>query len=255
MENKYIEKLIENPKSYKNIYDPSYNLSLNAVRLRGNNLKYVPLNYLDEEICLEAVKKNSDSIVYVPKKIITQTISDFAIKNGNNLKYIPKKYKNFLLCRKSIENGCDDFRLIPRNFILDNTIDYLNDNNILETLVIAFIEKFGTLFTVPFDLLNTKICFFALSKNFKNIGLIPENLKNKKFYIKLLKYGSIPLCDIPKNLLDCELCIKYVKNNTSNIIYVPEKFKTKEMCDLVINKTPKYLFSCISEHIPKKFFS
>jgi Domain of unknown function (DUF4116) len=72
--------------------DAAYWLKL--VSIDGLNLKKVPKEFINNELCETALKQNAWAFQYVPTELMTAKMCEKAVaKNGNLIEFVPKKLK------------------------------------------------------------------------------------------------------------------------------------------------------------------
>jgi hypothetical protein len=72
-------------------------LCLEAVKQNGYSLVFVPWELRDKEICFEAVKKNGRALIFVPKEVKDREICLEAVKkNGYLLRFVPLKLEEYV---------------------------------------------------------------------------------------------------------------------------------------------------------------
>ena len=74
-----------------------------AVKRNGLALEFVPKDFLTEELCKIAVEDDGRALEFVPEYFSTEEICKIAIKNDNNaLKFVPEKHKTLGVCKNAI---------------------------------------------------------------------------------------------------------------------------------------------------------
>lgn len=115
-----------------------YKMVLKIVTFNGQNICTIPEKFINEEICLAAVKSYPMSISNFPIDLITLEMCEIAVIE-NTLNYIPEKFKSRELYLKAVINLEYIIKDIPNNildkkFCLDvvtenfKVMNYLNAN-------------------------------------------------------------------------------------------------------------------------------
>jgi len=161
-------------------------------------LRFMPDEFKDMDICLEAVKKEAASLKYVPKEFKTAEICNEAVKQGGSaLEYVPEHLKTAELC------------------------------------MIAVKEWGGALQYVPGIFKTAELCLEAVKQHSSAFNYVPKDLITEEL-CTIAKEGDKPCCflfeSMPKKFKTYEYCLEAVKHDGWLIKYVPEKFKTIELC-------------------------
>ena len=154
------------------------------------------------DICLAAVKKNGNNIIYVPEDLRTPEICSLAVNhNGDNLNIVPEKYKTPELCLKAVQNIRRDQR------------DQFHLN------------------AVPEDLRTQEICSLAVNYNGFNLYYVPKKYKTARLCLEAVQNakGQFLLRSVPEQLRTPEICLEAVRIDYHNLAFVPEKFKNERI--------------------------
>ena len=111
---KDISCFVNIPDNYK-----TQQISFDAVNYNGDFLKYVPEKFINEELCMLALKTaDLNALNYFPEKIINNKLCLETIKkNGMNLMYVPEKFINYELCLEAVKNNGKALEYLPKKFI------------------------------------------------------------------------------------------------------------------------------------------
>lgn len=183
--NKYALKYV--PGQFK-----TKNLCKISVLWSGENIKYIPHNIIDEEICKMAVTNVK------PKD------QEHTILKGDNLKHIPENWKTSKLCNFAITQDPKSLKYVP-----EILITYDMCLNAVKICQLDSILKY-----IPYKYKTYEICKIACGNS------------GKFGSINAIKY--VPYNLITYEL--CEISIKYT--NGLALEYIPEQFKNKSIIKL-----------------------
>ena len=160
-------------------------------------LELMPDEFKNMDMCLEAVKKEADSLEYVPEEFKTAEMCLEAVKQDSDmLEYVPEKFKTSEFCLEVVkQNGC-------------------------------------ALYFVPESLKTAELCMEAVKQDYLAYKFVPKTLDTDELCIMVRekdKHCSL-FARMPKRFKTAEYCLEAVKNDGYAIKYVPEKFKTVELC-------------------------
>lgn len=180
-------------------------------------------DYLNHDICMYGLTKYSKTIMYIPNRLKTPTLCDFALSQcGCNLKYVPQEYITQEMCKNSVKNCIDAF-------------DHVPEKNKTEELCLYAIKKFGKkLEFVPNEMRTKELCETAVKECGLAFAYVPEKFKTQEMYISVIKNGCLGLEDVPNVLITGELCELAVKRNGLAYRYVPNEYKTPVLCKIVM---------------------
>jgi len=81
--------------TFRDMYRKEYIETLKKVRADGLELVYVWDEFVDEVICLEAVKQNWEALAHVPEQFKTLEMCEIALKqNEEAVDFVPAKIRN-----------------------------------------------------------------------------------------------------------------------------------------------------------------
>lgn len=100
-----LQKVMTHGFALRKIKCQTLEICLEAVKNKGNAIRYVNSEFLTNVVCMEAIKSNPYAIRYIDDKLKTFEICDLAVtSNGWTLKYIPNTIKKYdELCKKAVE--------------------------------------------------------------------------------------------------------------------------------------------------------
>lgn len=91
--------------------------------------------------------------------------------------------------------------------------------------------------------INFDIAFAAIKKNISMYNYIPEELRNKNYYINkfIVKKDGLYLNKIPAKFINREIINLAILSNSKSIKFVPKSFITNDMITYVVNNNPYYI--------------
>ena len=247
----------------------TYEEYLGAVKDNYNNLFYVPVEFRDEQICLEAIyyhwysKKpsflsNSQKYIYdflglIPKnsytdKFVKQLIRELTgnFKTKILFDFLPLESVSAENLAYIVANDYSSFDLIPEN---KKDQDFYNEVSIVE----------GRIFSkIPKQYLTEEVYMNLVIAMPSNIKKVPSQLLDRDFYVEATENNPRVLKYIPDDIMDNEIielalaedssviefvgpknskypqyALDAVKDDWKVIKYIPDEYKTKEMYDVV----------------------
>lgn len=107
LKEKYVDEEIwkycieREPSLFRKMKHPSYNLCMHACEVDGSNLRYIKnkFSYIDitDVMVYTAVKSNPKSIIYVPKKLLSDDLMEMAFdKDPSLMQYFDTIRKEYL---------------------------------------------------------------------------------------------------------------------------------------------------------------
>ena len=158
-------------------------------------IKEIPINMLDYEICLAAVRYDNNNFIYVPKQFISYEMCYLAVEESPySLKEVPREYMTEELLLKAIEER-------------DNAFSY-----------------------IPKDLLTEKICLQAIlvGSTHTIIGEIPEDMVTEEMVNKVTEKKFRSLKGIPERFITEEMLIQVAQNSPEYLREnFPDRFRTQ----------------------------
>lgn len=195
-------------KSYKDYYDDIY-----CGRIL---LKDVPKEFIDKEMCTEAVRNSIYEFFYVPEEFITQEICERVVKyDCDLLRYLPEQFKKdaeiyiFALENSEFCEFEDIVRLMPESCM---------SSSIFEELV-KYDPEF--IYFTPYEYLTRDI--ISHNPNFIKDG-IPE--LDKKTVLDLIKSAPLLLEYVPEDLVDREICKTAYNLDNSVLEVIKNKYNS-----------------------------
>lgn len=90
----------------------------------------------------------------------------------------------------------------------------------------------------------------AIDNDPMNVNRLPDSLKSRSFYVRVLELGHDVFLYLPDELKDAEMSALAFKANYMNFMHFSDELKTKEICREAVRKN-RFLF----RHIPDELKS
>lgn len=208
-------------------------VSLAAVESYPENIKYVPVNVLNEELIKKALQNDGLTLQYVPENMKTPELCNTAIENnGWSLEFVPEGMKTQQMCRTALDTawditgeGCQILAFVPYPDscmygikLYENTMVFLND-------IYGAINP---------QAMTSEIAMYGVKEEPSVLGYIPEHLQSHELRMEAVKVDGMRLYTIPEKDRTKELCEVAVNSNFHSMKYVPEEMKTTELCKLAL---------------------
>ena len=210
---------------------------LEKVEKDGSELKFVPEDFINEELCYVAVKQAGRALAYVPKEYINEELCSIAVTNkGNAIMWVPDEFKTYNVCYLA----CNDLSIKKGDDVLEFAILSETPEEFHEKLC----EEFGLEYEKEEELSNTKYEDFDLndSKTW-NKFTFEEQVIYQNYdmdYVReveaVKQNGGEYLQYVPDYFRTKELCELAVKDWAYALESVPEELRTKELCELAITQ-------------------
>ena len=211
-----------------------YNLCLEAIKQTGRSLPYVPNKHKDYNMYLEAVKQNGYTLKDIPEEFRDYNLCLEAIKNnGYALPSVPKEHRDYNLCLEVVKKNSLILRELSENYI-----DY--------ALCLESVQQNGGILRfIPKEHRDYNICLEAVKQFGRALSSVPEEHRDYSLCLEAVKNNGEALIFVPKEYRDYNLCFEAVKNNKEALSYVPDKYKDK-----LQDKDKKYI-NKINKQIPE----
>jgi hypothetical protein len=191
---------------------------------KGNiGLNLVPYSYKPPLLCEIAVKNFAWELKYVPVKLRNLKICKIALSSdGATLKLVPEHLINNDLCRIALINNSEAFSFIPKHLITDDFYEIIVNHDAKNLELVPIEKRTPELCEIA---LNNSSGRFHYGKIESIIHLIPDHLKTKEFYEKIIEHNGVVLEHIPEHLKTLNLCIKAVNDTEEAYKFVPQHIK------------------------------
>lgn len=134
------------------------------------NLQYFPPELFDDNTCMELVKLNEVVLKYIPLNVITKEVCIEAVRTyGYAIEYVPLNILDKNICIEAVKQNGLTLDLLPLEFI---------DK---EICVIAVQQYDGALVCVPNEFIDVEMCKLSVKRNSNNIRYVPSHIRNKYF--------------------------------------------------------------------------
>lgn len=201
---------------------------INAVKYDRLVLAYMPYKSKNKEICLEALKYESD-LDDIPTALKDYDIYLEAVKvRGYILCIVPENLKDRDMCLAAVMNAGTAIQYVPES---------LMDKEICE---ISISYNGALLYYVPDNLKDDELCMTAVKQNNYALLYVPTFLKTKEMCMIALNETNCGKLDC----IDIEDSKSYMVDKKDKIClfkYVPNSLKDKKMCILAVSKNEKSL--------------
>jgi hypothetical protein len=198
--------------------------------------------YKTAEICLLAIKQNSNAFEYVPEACWQD--------------------RNF--CLKALSTPLDDDQV---DFICGFITDWTSEEALLHAsyegriikhiknltveICLAAVQENGhALEYVPEDLKTPELCLAAVQKHGRTLEYVPEDLKTPEIYLAAMTYNADAFLKIPMEMRTREICLIALKTYGSILDHIPDALKTEDfyLAAVKVNENGKAL-----KYTPKNF--
>jgi predicted DNA-binding WGR domain protein/Tfp pilus assembly protein PilF len=225
------------------ILDPE--LCIDAVVKTCRNYKFVPNDFKDEEMAIAAIaggalKEYSD--IFLPKKYQeTEFICQAVILSFSSLRNIPSKYMDtvvFETAQKQYQNH-PDWNDVIKEFSFNGKYNYDTFEKVwacfwTENFIIDAIQKGDErLYNIPSKYITPKIASIAGADIFN----IPKEMLTPEICFKAVNYeyaSAFPY--IPLEMRNEKISAMAVSKNAENIKFVPLEHKSLALCHIAIMK-------------------
>ena len=206
-----------------------------ALEYNWDIISLIPLEYLTEEVCLNALKGNHyfrNIIKYFPKTLLTNEFVNKIIDvKGRYLKYLSEDFINDDLILRAVKQDLCAVKYLPKKFETDDI--YIALFNI-DSQVLKYIDSPSEAF-----------CEYVISKDpasfsyLKNKSTLTYNLCKRAVELKWknLKY-------VPQEHISQELCEVAFNKKWNAFKFFPDKYKTPKICAAVLEKDVSYIKYC-----------
>ena len=278
LQDAYWEKIIKEAEGY-----------LEKVKEDGFELKNVPKDFIDDELCYVAVKQAGRALAYVPKEYINEELCEIAVTNkGNAIMWVPEEFKTYNVCYLA----CNDLSIKKGDDVV--RIAILSD--MPEEFHEKLFEEFGLEYEKEEELSDTKYEDFDINDTdtwdkftFEEQVIIADDPDDDEYGYVLRKdlngsnaYNAIILrfnerenpqivdnfeaeyenlekaIEATEHYIYQNYDMDYVrevdevkKNGGEYLQYVPDYFRTKELCELAV-KDWAYTLESVPEELRTK---
>ena len=151
---------------------------IESIKKNGpSHLKKFKTENITKEMCLVAIKMNGRALEFVPDEYLTEELCIQAVSlNGLALEFVPDSYMSKEICKNAVQNTPEAIKF------------------------------------VPLHLITTQLCLKLFEKHgLESVSFLPNELRTKEFYQKLVKSCSSVFRYIPKKYRDADLSMVFLK--------------------------------------------
>lgn len=220
----------------KNMLTKEFAVSI--VEINGLYLKYLPIDVVDENVVLKAVKETIHASKCIPGKYQTDEIYKalFDIK-PEVLKYI--ETPSLSLCEYVLDK-------------LPSAMTYIRDVSVLtdEMYKKAIRTDCESLKYIPSQKITKELCEYAFSVNYKAFEFFPDEYKTPELCEIVIRKDVAFLQYCPASMISLEMCEICLKKQGLLLKFVPYRLKTESICLLAVKQDCKAF-----DFIPRKFLT
>lgn len=241
-----------------------------VVKLFKGYLRFVPDEFVDLQVCLDAVKFDAENLSVVPQRFQMRrdVYLGIAEKNPGMLRYFPAQFVTKELLETFINIHVNALQYIPPQYItIELATEYFQDvpgrkyrhalkfvplNSKPPAVCELAIARCPTnIRYVPSNFFTEERHYIlAISHYVKEISDLPERFQTRSFYRKLVESDADVLDFVPPEFIDLDICEAAVKSFRFALCRVPDKYKTKDFCRTAVEYHPEAI-----TYVPKKYRS
>lgn len=235
-----------------------------AISQNPELIEYIPKKYITQEISNKAFSKNKKFIKYIPPEFFNQQMWEYIIEKIPKLiEYTPKKFINKKISNLVLSYDIILIKYIPKEFTTQNIwnkaikkspklIEYIPKSFITQEICDTTFFKDPTLIKyIPKEFISKNIADYVYLQNPTLLHYLPQTYINQKRNENLVLSEPQFITLIPKEQLTKETCLKLIYQNPNNIRYIPKEFITEELLiQLILQK--EELINIIPEEFIKE---
>lgn len=252
-----LEENYENIYILRNVYNNSvakkYKLILSDPKIkaiwrvwnRGESIRYIPADLIDEKLAILSVSCNNDKLEKydcIPKCFLTKNFYMVAMRFGGDLSQVPSAFIDLDMCKLAVIKNGINLKFVPQNYLSDNfyfeaihknpeILRYIPEKDITYDMCLSALTiGMGRLLAfVPKQFKDLNICKIALKKDGRVISYCPPELQTTDLLEKTVNSCASAIAEIPDDKKTYSMCVSAVKVNYHFLKYVPHKFKDRLM--------------------------
>ena len=208
------------------------------IEISGIYLKYLPIDLVNQNLVLKAVKQTINAIKYIPEQYKTDEVYKALFDmTPKVLKYIDNP--SLSLCEYAINKS-------------PTAISKIKDASILTAEMYEKAVKWDwkNLKFIPVRRMTKKLCESAFRVSWKAFRFFPNKFKTKELCEIVINNDVSFIEYCPASMLSAEICEKCLKKRGSLLKFVPDNLKTENLCLLAIKQDHNALF-----FVPQTFLS
>lgn len=216
-----------------------YIQSVHSLDLSEKELSIIPEEYKDRDFYLAvASKPYRDFFNMIPLEYVDYSLCKTYISTKGKLENIPEQYKTYELCLDAISRDSHAIKDVPES-IIDSKMCW-----------VAVSKNYSSLKEVPRKFVTKELCLEALHESRLAFDDIPYDLLDEDICWEYIRTGNEKFSlysKIPKEFLNQEMCLEMIKRDPFCFIYIPEQYRNEECCLAAIEHCPWHI-----EKIPEK---
>jgi hypothetical protein len=222
-------------------------LCLTAVKENSNALGYVPKELRDRDLCIAAIEQDGSALHLVPEELRDKDLYMFAVKKkGEVLRYVPEQLKDREICRAAVNQDGRVIQYVPNRLqdreicltavkqngeAIHNVPKELRDRDMC---LIAIKTYGGALQLVPDGLLDREMCLTAVKIYGRALGFVPDRLRDREMWSAAIEQDGDMLQYAPEELRDRKICMAAVKTHGEALASVPDELVDRKMCMIAV---------------------
>lgn len=202
------------------------------------DVRIVPKDLLNENLCSLAVTRRGESIFHLPKRYQTGDNWRKAVSsNPRVFQEMPESLKTPEICEVAVMGDVQNFSFIPKELQTPE----------LALRVVKESDFTGTLEAIPETCRSREVCLVAVKKNPDSLSFVPKEHLDREMCQTAIESPHFCRCScltgesIPEEFLDRELSLKMVTKAVSALHMVPKKHIDEEFLVEVAKKNGKVL--------------
>lgn len=204
-------------------YKSQSNESLNFLHTNSTDsvLKYVPMEWRDEEMCKKAIANKMTAIQYIPP----QFSHLFKLKDTSKIKYIQPSF-----------GECPN---------MDEPLYKMKDEDKTEEMCIKNVRgNYDDLRHIPERLKTVNVYIKLVAENRHNIVFVPKEMRTEEFYYGVIRdsYVGIDVYNfVPEEIITEDFLIKLMHCNKLQY-KIPKKYQTKTLMLECVKQSKNIMF-------------
>ena len=212
-------------------------ICLEFVSYNGLELRDVPPEFIDQEMCDIAVKQHPFALRYVPEQFVHQQMCDDAVLDiPIAIRNVPKQFITKKMCETSADDG-RSVKYIPKELMTDQLMHYcmascIDNGHIrfLRQYLAGLVSGYCEAQDVPKELLTPNVLEQLVKENGMLLDLISMESRTQKICNHVLNNTVHAIPYVPDQFIDQDIAIRVVSRDGHLISELPES----ELTDSVI---------------------
>lgn len=180
-----------------------------SVKYKSDNIRYVPEEFRDHDVCLEAAKTSKFSsivdpcIMWIPHKYRTsEVLAECSKHYGTLIHYFDETLITKEICIIAVEQNGIAIQYVPEKYKTDPLI-----------IMAALYQKGIALQYIHTDLITKPMCIMAINQDGMALKYVPEKYKTYDLCLDAVKKNPLAIQFVPSDLKKIELCMVAIKNS------------------------------------------